>query len=72
VQIWEKAREAIPTLDEQIEQGEFAELHEWLRETIYTLGRKLTPAETIRRAVGGPLSPEPYLTYLREKLGGGS
>jgi carboxypeptidase Taq len=72
VQIWEKAREAIPTIDEQIEQGEFAELHEWLRETIYVLGRKLTPAETIRRAVGGPLSPEPYLTYLREKLGAGS
>jgi len=67
VQIWEKAREAIPSLDEQIERGDFAELHTWLRETIYSLGRKLTPAETIRRAVGGPLSPEPYLAYLREK-----
>jgi carboxypeptidase Taq len=67
VQIWEKAREAIPNVDEQIERGDFAELHEWLRATIYSLGRKLTPAETIRRAVGGPLSPEPYLAYLREK-----
>jgi carboxypeptidase Taq len=67
VQIWEKAREAIPNVDEQIERGDFAELHEWLRGTIYSLGRKLTPAETIRRAVGGPLSPEPYLAYLREK-----
>jgi carboxypeptidase Taq len=67
VQIWEKAREAIPSVDEQIGCGDFAELHEWLRETIYSLGRKLTPAETIRRAVGGPLSPEPYLAYLREK-----
>jgi carboxypeptidase Taq len=67
VQIWEKAREAIPNVDEQIGRGEFAELHEWLRATIYSLGRKLTPAETIRRAVGGPLSPEPYLAYLREK-----
>jgi Zn-dependent M32 family carboxypeptidase len=38
-----------------------------LRETIYSLGRKFTPAETIRRAVGGPLAPEPYLAYLREK-----
>jgi carboxypeptidase Taq len=67
VQIWEKAREAIPSLDEQIERGDFAELHDWLRETIYSLGRKLTPAETILRAVGGPLSPEPYLEYLRAK-----
>ena len=67
VQVWEKVREAIPMLDEQIERGDFAELHEWLRETIYSLGSKFTPADTIRRAVGGPLTPEPYLAYLREK-----
>jgi carboxypeptidase Taq len=67
VQVWEKVREAIPMLDEQIERGDFAELHEWLRETIYSLGSKFTPADTIRRAVGGPLAPEPYLAYLREK-----
>src|SRR5262245_5547060 len=67
VQIWEKVREAIPTLDEQIERGDFASLHEWLRETIYALGRKLTPAETVERAVGGPIDPQPYLAYLREK-----
>ena len=69
VQVWEKVREAIPGLDEQIERGDFAELHGWLGETIYSLGRKLTPAETVRRAVGGPLSPEPYLEYLRAKAG---
>jgi carboxypeptidase Taq len=67
VQVWEKAQEAIPSLDEQIERGDFAELHQWLRDTIYSLGRKFTPAETIRRAVGGPLAPEPYLAYLRAK-----
>jgi carboxypeptidase Taq len=67
VQIWEKVREAIPTLDEQIERGDFGELHRWLRETIYELGRKLTPAETVERAVGGRLDPQPYLAYLREK-----
>ena len=67
VQIWEKAREAIPDVDEQIERGDFAELHEWLRENIYSLGRKLTPAETIERVVGGPITPQPYLAYLREK-----
>jgi len=69
VQIWEKAREAIPDVEEQIERGEFAQLHAWLRENIYALGRKLTPAETIERVVGGPIDPEPYLRYLRDKLG---
>jgi carboxypeptidase Taq len=71
VQIWERATAAIPTLWEQIERGEFAELHAWLRETIYSLGRKLTPAETIEHAVGGPIDPQPYLAYLRGKLSDG-
>jgi len=69
VQIWEKARQAIPDVEEQIGRGEFAELHNWLRDNIYTYGRKLTPAETIERVVGGPIAPQPYLAYLRDKLG---
>jgi len=68
VQIWEKAREALPEVEEQIERGEFAELHNWLRENLYALGSKLTPAETIKRVVGGPIDPQPYLRYLRSKL----
>ena len=70
VQIWDRLRMEIPTIDDQIERGDFDELHMWLRETIYSLGRKLTPAETVERAVGGPIDPEPYLAYLRGKLGG--
>jgi carboxypeptidase Taq len=68
VQIWEKAREAIPDVEERIERGDFAALHEWLRENLYALGSKFTPAETIERVAGGPIDPEPYLRYLREKL----
>ena len=68
VQVWEKARAAIPDIEEQIERGEFGELHAWLRENIYSLGRKLTPAETVERVVGGPIDPQPYLEYLRDKL----
>ena len=53
----------------QIERGDFHELHMWLRENIYAIGRKLTPAETIERVVGGPIDAGPYLRYLRDKLG---
>ena len=67
VQIWERLRQDLPEIHEQIERGGFAELHTWLRERIYALGRKLTPAETIERVVGGPIDPQPYLAYLREK-----
>jgi carboxypeptidase Taq len=68
VQIWEKAREVLPDLDEQLERGDFDDLHAWLRENVYALGRKFMPAETIERVVGGPIDPEPYLAYLRGKL----
>jgi len=68
VQVWDQVRTEIPAIDEQLERGDFAELHAWLRDTIYTLGRKLTPAETVERAVGGPIDPQPYLAYLRAKL----
>ena len=69
VQIWEAARAALPDLDESFERGEFSGFGEWLRENLYSLGRKLTPKETLERVVGGPLDPEPYLSYLQEKYG---
>jgi carboxypeptidase Taq len=69
VQIWERAREALPDVEEQIERGELGELHAWLRENLYALGRRYTPAETIERVAGGPIDPQPYLRYLRDKLG---
>lgn len=69
VQIWERAKVAIPGVEEQIERGEFGELHAWLRDGLYAYGSKFTPAETVERVVGGPIDPQPYLAYLRDKLG---
>jgi carboxypeptidase Taq len=67
VQIWEKAKDAIPEVEEQIERGEFGELHAWLRANVYVYGRKLLPADLVRQVVGGPIDPQPYLAYLRAK-----
>jgi carboxypeptidase Taq len=67
VQIWARVQAALPDVEEQIGRGEFGAIHGWLRENIYALGRKLEPAEVIERVVGGPLDPQPYLAYLREK-----
>jgi carboxypeptidase Taq len=69
-QIWAKVREELPDLDAQFEQGEFGALRAWLRDRLHVHGAKFTPGETLERVVGGPLDPEPYLRYLREKLGG--
>jgi carboxypeptidase Taq len=69
LQIWAAVREAIPDLDAQLEAGELETLSAWLRDNLYSLGRKLTPKETIERLTGSSkIDPEPYLAYLREKL----
>lgn len=68
VQIWDAMLTAIPDLNEQIEQGEFGALRGWLQEHVHWSGSMFTPAETIERAVGGPLDPEPYMRYLEGKV----
>jgi carboxypeptidase Taq len=70
VQIWERAKEALPGVEEAIGRGEFGDLAAWLREHVYRHGRKLTPRELLERVVGGPLDPEPYLAYLEGKFAG--
>ena len=71
LQIWAKVREAIPDLDGQLETGDVSVLSDWLRENLYSLGRKLTPRELLERITGsGELDPQPYLAYLRQKVDG--
>jgi carboxypeptidase Taq len=69
VQIWERAKEDLPELEEQLERGEFAPLREWLGEHLHRHGRKYQPAETLEKVVGAPIETEPYLRYLRDKHG---
>jgi len=68
VQIWTRLCEDVADVDEQISRGEFGAVREWLREHVHRHGRKFLPAETLERAVGGPIDPEPYLRYLQGKL----
>ncbi len=68
VQIWEQLREDVDDVEDQIGRGEFSAIREWLRENLHRHGRKFEPAETLRRVVGGPVDPEPYLRYLQGKL----
>jgi carboxypeptidase Taq len=69
LQIWEKVREALPDLDEQFEQGDFSGLLEWLGQNLHRYGRKFTPQETLQRVAGAPLDAEPYVRYLKDKVG---
>ena len=68
VQIWEAMMRDLPDLNEQIAGGAFGALRAWLGAHVHASGSIYTPRETIERAVGGPIDPEPYLRYLEGKI----
>jgi carboxypeptidase Taq len=67
-QLWERLAGDIPDVNDQIAAGEFRAITDWLREHVWRHGRKYTPVETLRRAVGGSLDAKPYLRYLEAKV----
>ncbi len=69
LQLWDKINAGLPDLTDQIEQGEFSALHDWLRTHLYQHGRKFTSNELLQRITGDGLNPAPYLKYLKAKYG---
>jgi carboxypeptidase Taq len=68
-QLWHTIGKALPNLDAQLEQGEFAPLLAWLREHIHGYGSKYLPRELVVKATGEPLTSRYYLDYLHAKYG---
>jgi carboxypeptidase Taq len=68
VQLWERAESELGDLDAEFERGEFGSLREWLGDRVHRWGRAFRPPELLDRVIGGPLAPEPYLAYLRQKV----
>jgi carboxypeptidase Taq len=67
-QLMEKIRTEIRDLDGHIERGEFEVLLNWLRTNVYRHGRKFTPNELMERVTGKPLTPGPWIAYVRQKF----
>jgi carboxypeptidase Taq len=66
-QIWEKVNEDIPTLDDQLEKGEFRPLLTWLSDKVYQHGSKFEPKDIIKMVTGESIQPGPYIKYLETK-----
>ncbi|UCG26159.1 MAG: carboxypeptidase M32, partial [Chloroflexota bacterium] len=64
---FELALEQRPKTTDQMAEGRFDALHDWLKENIYQHGSKYTPDELVQRISGRPLTIEPYMRYLRTK-----
>jgi carboxypeptidase Taq len=69
VQLWERAVADVGDLDACFERGDFRPLREWLGDRVHRWGRALEPQELLERTTGSRLDAEPYLAYLRAKLG---
>lgn len=50
-----------------VEQGKFANLHQWLKDNIYQHGSKYTPSELLEKVTGQPLTIEPFIKYIYQK-----
>ncbi|HUE98698.1 MAG TPA: carboxypeptidase M32 [Anaerolineales bacterium] len=66
-QLWEKINKDIPSLNDQIRKGNFAELLGWLRKNIHQHGQKYEPQQLVEMVTGSRITPEPYIRYLTKK-----
>lgn len=68
-QLWQRAHQDVPDLEEQIGAGELGGLRSWLVENVHQHGSKFTTSELLERVVGCGIEVEPFVAYLRAKLG---
>ena len=68
-QLFEAALRAHPEIPQEIEAGRFDTLRGWLAANVHVHGRARSADEILLGATGRPLSPAPYLGYLRTKYG---
>jgi len=68
-QLLAAARSDLPNHDEQVRDGDFGPLLEWMRVHVHQRGSILKPAELIEEATGSPPSPDAFVDYLVDKIG---
>ena len=68
-QLWYRAQELRPGLEEEFTRGDFSWLLGWLREQVHAQGRRFDALELARRVTGEALSPRALVRYLRERYG---
>jgi len=67
-QFWQKCKEVIPAVEQDIAQGNTAGLLAWLRNNIHWHGKTYTSKELCEKVTGKPLDSNLFVEYLRSKL----
>jgi carboxypeptidase Taq len=68
-QLWYRALQERPALEQDFSRGDFSWLLNWLRENVHAQGRRYELPELVRRATGAELSPRSLIRYLKERYG---
>ena len=68
-QLFDAAKKALPSLEEDFSRGDFAPLLAWLRENIHVHGRKFTAPEMVTRVTNEKIDPGYLIRYLKDKFG---
>jgi carboxypeptidase Taq len=66
-QIYKKIREVNSELYNEIEQGNFSNSINWLRDNIHKYGRMFTADEIIKKSCGDGLNSKIFVDYLKDK-----
>ncbi|MFC1997897.1 carboxypeptidase M32 [Chloroflexota bacterium] len=67
VQMWEQMQKDMPDMGDQIREGEFAVLLQWLVTNVHQYGKKYEPQELVQRVTGSKIEAAPYMRYLQTK-----
>ena len=66
-QIWRKLQSEVGDTDALIREGKFEPILGWLRDKIYSQGRRYAPKDLVHRVTGKPMGAEDYMVGLSEK-----
>jgi carboxypeptidase Taq len=68
-QFFSKAKKDIPSLEKEIEEGNYSSLLKWLREQIHQHGKRYNAQELCERVTGEKLRFACFMEYAKEKYG---
>ncbi|MFM1813047.1 MAG: hypothetical protein RLZZ336_1985 [Cyanobacteriota bacterium] len=67
-QLCETLEQTHGSLEALVAAGDEASLRTWLAHHVWPLGRSVNAEQLVEQVTGRPLSPQPFLAYLRDKV----
>ncbi len=71
-QLFARASQDLPELEQQIARGDLRGLLGWLRERVHRHGSRYSPQQLMEKATGEPTSARYHIEYIRKKFTGSS